>query len=79
MECMCLFKLSFSLEFMPRSGTAGSYDSFFFFFSRLLIWLCWVFMAVCRLSLVAVSRGYFVVVVGRLLTAMFSLVVEHGL
>ena len=52
---------------------------FFFFFTCLLIWLCWVFMAVCRLSLVAVSRGYFVVVVGRLLTAMFSLVVEHGL
>ena len=32
MECMYLLKWSFSLEFMPRSGTAGSYGSFLFFF-----------------------------------------------
>ena len=35
--------------------------------------------AVCRLSLVAVSRGYSLVGVHRLLIAVAPLVVEHGL
>ena len=41
-------------------------------------WLCWVFVAVGRLSLVAASRGFLVVVHG-LLVVMASLVAEHGL
>ena len=36
-------------------------------------------VAVCRLSLAARSRGYSLVEVCRLLTAVVSLVVEHGL
>ena len=41
--------------------------------------MCWVFTAVSGLSLVAVSRGYFLVVVPRLLIAVASLIAEHGL
>ena len=41
-------------------------------------WLCWVFAAAYGLSLVALSRGYSLVVCG-LLTAAASLVAEHGL
>ena len=48
---------------------------FFFFFN---VWLCWVFVAERRLSLVAASWGYSVVV-RRLLIVVASLVVEHGL
>ena len=47
---------------------SGSTHLFFFF------WLCWVFAAVCRLSLVAVSRGYSPAAVLRLLTVVASLV-----
>ena len=38
--------------------------------------LCWIFVAVCGLSL-AVSRGCSLAVVYGLLTAVASLVVEH--
>ena len=41
-------------------------------------WLCWVFIAVCRLSLVAVS-GETLVVVSGLLIEVASLVAEHRL
>ena len=44
----------------------------------LFIWLHWAFLAVCRRSLVVVSRSYLILVFG-LLTAVASLVVEHGL
>ena len=37
-----------------------------------------VFVAACELSLVAVSRGYSVVAVDRLLIVVASLVAEHG-
>ena len=40
------------------------------------IWLCRVFIAACRLSLISVSRGYSLVT-RRLLIAVASLVVEH--
>lgn len=40
--------------------------------------MCLVFVAACRLSLVAASGGYSVAV-QDLLTAVTSLVVEHGL
>ena len=42
-------------------------------------WLCWVFVAVCGLSLVAVSGGYSLVVVHGFLIEMASLVAEHRL
>ena len=42
-------------------------------------WLCWVFIAACRLSLVVVSRGYSLAVMLRLLIAVANLVAEHGL
>ena len=40
--------------------------------------MCWVFDAVLRFSLVAVTGGYFLAVVLGLLIAMASLL-EHGL
>ena len=43
-----------------------------------LFLLHWVLVAVCRLSLVAVSRGYSLVAVHRLLIVVASLVAEHG-
>ena len=43
------------------------------------VWLLWVFTAVLGLSLVAVSGGLLVTVVHSLLTAVASLVAEHGL
>ena len=49
------------------------------FYLFIYFWLCWVFVAGCRLSLVAVSRGYSLVGKHRLLTAVASLVAEHGL
>ena len=42
-------------------------------------WLCLVFIAVCRLSLVAASRGYSWVVVRGFLIVVASPVVEHWL
>ena len=50
----------------------------FFFKLIYFFWLCWVFVATCGLSLVAVSGGYSVAV-GGLLIAVASLVAEHGL
>ena len=44
-----------------------------------LFWLCWVFVAACRLSLAATSGDYSLVVVHRLLTAVACLVAEHRL
>ena len=43
------------------------------------IWLCWVFIASHRLSLVVASRGSSLVVVQELLIAMAFLVAEHQL
>ena len=51
----------------------------FFFFYLFIFWLHWVFAGVHRLSLVAASRGYSLVVVHRLLTAVASPVSEHEL
>ena len=45
----------------------------------LFIWLHWAFIAVCGLSLVVASRGYLFLLVFGLLTAVVSVVVEHGL
>ena len=51
----------------------------FFFFLIKLLFAALVLVAACRLSLVARSRGYPLVEVFRLLMAVVSLVVEHGL
>ena len=48
-------------------------------YSVLYFWLCWVFLAVCWLSLVAASRGYPLVAVYGLLIVVASLVVKHRL
>ena len=44
-----------------------------------LFWLCWVFVAARRLSLVAASWGLLFVAVRGLLIVVASLVAEHGL
>ena len=44
-----------------------------------IYWLCWVFVAACGLSLVAVSEGYSFVTVRGLLIAVAPLVAEHWL
>ena len=50
---------------------------FFFFFKVVNFWLCWVFVAKHRLSLVAASRGYSLVIVCRFLFAVVFLVADH--
>ena len=54
-------------------------QTFFFFLQFIYFWLCSVFIAVCGLSLVAASKGYSLTAVHGLLTAISSLVAEHGL
>ena len=44
-----------------------------------MVLLCWVFVAVLKLSRVAASRGYSPDVVLRLLVVVASLVAEYGL
>ena len=58
-------------------GCILSFTSIFFF--PTCFWLHWVCVAVCGLSLVVASRGYSLIAVCRLLTAVASPVVEHGL
>jgi hypothetical protein len=58
---------------MLALGLVGKYTFPAFFF-----WIFWVFVAALRLSLVVVRGGYSVVVCG-LLTAVVSLIAEHGL
>ena len=43
------------------------------------VWLRWVFVAECGLSLVAASSGYSFVAVCGLLIAVASLILEYGL
>ena len=42
-------------------------------------WLHWVFVAVCRHSLVVVNEDYSLIAMHRLLSAMASLVASQGL
>ena len=56
---------------------AHVYHSYFLKFY--LFWLHWVFVASCRLSLLADSRVCSLVVVCGLLIVMVFLVAEHGL
>ena len=64
-----------------KNKIVNIYSEFFFsiniFF--LYVWLPWVFVAVLGFSLVAARGRYALVVVGRLLIAVASLVAEHGL
>ena len=55
------------------------YGIIFLKFFFLSLWLCWVFIAACRLSLVVVSRGYSLVVVHGFLIVVASPVAEHRL
>ena len=50
-----------------------------YLFIFIYLWLCWVFLAVCRRSPGAESRGSSLVLVSGLLIAVASLVAEHGL
>ena len=52
--------------------------SLFLDFIFISFWLCWIFIAACGLSLVAMSGNYFPVVLSRLLIEVASLIVEHG-
>ena len=47
-------------------------------FDGIYFWLCWILVAVCRLSLIVVSRGYSLIAVLGLLIAVASLISEHG-
>ena len=49
--------------YSPADGHLGCFHILVIFlkinlFILFIIWLCWVFVAACRLSLVAVSEGY---------------------
>ena len=54
-----------------------AFNTFFNVF--IYFWLCWVFIAACGLSPVAVSGGYSLVVVLGILIAVAALVVEQRL
>ena len=64
----------------------GFQESIFFFFLMIYLfiylfiyfWLCWVFVAAHRLSLVA-ARGALFMALSGLLIAVASLAAEHGL
>ena len=66
--------MSFVKAVPPQSVVFNLFILFIYF------WLCWVFVAACRLSLVAMSGGYSSLrCMGFFLTALASLVAEHGL
>ena len=50
----------------------------FFKILFLYLWLHWVFVAACGLSLVVQSKGCSLVAVQRLLITVASVVAEHG-
>ena len=67
----------------PMSPALAGRFFFFFYFINLFIlfiyfWLCWVFVAVRGLSLVAVSGGLLFVAVRGLLIAVASLLQSTG-
>ena len=75
------FKWQRDMRENSRVGTGMPNDSRFSRISFFLLsnfWLCWVFVAACKISLVATSRDYSPAVRG-LLIALASLVLEHGL
>ena len=44
----------------------------------IFFWPCWILVAVCRFSLIVVSRGYSLIAVLGLLIAVSTLISEHG-
>ena len=65
------------------TSTLLSFKNYFLTFKKFIdfyyFWLCWVFVAVLGVSLVVVRRGYSLLSVNKLLIAVASLAVEHGL
>ena len=70
------YSVIWPLPISPGSSLLSNYVDLIFFFSS---WLHWVFIAACRLSLVAASGGVLFIAVLRLLIVVASLVVEHEL
>ena len=66
-----------------EAGSPALAGSFFFLeiylFCLFYLWLRWIFVAVRRLSLVAVSGGLLFIAACVLLIAVASLVAKHGL
>ena len=75
----CVFLLSYTTLLGVSPSPNFFFFQFYFFKMFIYFWLCWAFIATRGLSLVAVSGAYSLVVVLGLLTAVASLVVEHGL
>ena len=71
--------LSWDFLFLFKNFYLFIFKNFYLFiYLFIYFWLCWVFVAVHRLSLVAASGGYSVVV-RRLLIMVASLVAVCGL
>ena len=72
------FFIMLTMKIMKVVAHLKYWSSVFFVFLFFCFWLCWVFIVVCRLSLVVASRGY-----SSLRCTAFSLrwllVAEHGL
>ena len=73
----CLLTCSENDVTRKKITSQAGWVSFFLFI--IYFWLHWVFVAVCVLSLVEVSRGYSRIAVLRLLIVVASLVAKHGL
>ena len=50
-----------------------------YFFLKIYLWLCWVFLAALGPSSASAHEGYILVVMHRVLTVVVSLLVEHRL
>ena len=78
LDCAFFF---FSVE-NPVVNSKGDNRAWVFWLLFLTVfiyfWLCWILVAVCRLSLIVVSRGYSLIAVLGLLIAVASLISEHG-
>ena len=68
--CVCVF-IDWIMDDSPETNLVLKISCKYF---HLLIWLCWVFVAACGLSLVAASGGYSLVEVRGVLIAVASLV-----
>ena len=68
---------SHSLLMGMPNGTATQEDNMEYYTD--LFWLCWISVAVQRLSLVSASTGYSLIAEHRLLTVLASLTEEHRL
>ena len=67
------------LDGKKQCGTQHSEELFCSNELFIYLWLCWVFVAVCGLSLVLASWGCSLAAVCRLLIAVAALVAEHRL